>query len=378
MTFPDTIPFDPSKPSLPMSTPTRDAWFTSLASPEEVAADNAFACFDYQEIVGEDGRVFGHDLSVSDDESSWPHAPTSEANLPGKALCHALLDASVAGFAPSGSLFLDVGESALMGPVADVLTARIGVINLTEAVPADARVLMRVARLHARGQRFCIDGLRDPADPRWHFAGYAHYMKLDAAASPPDRLAALAAKAAERHLAVIGKRVDSMDAHRRLCHLGVTQFQGMFVSSLVTRPLLTLPGCDAEVLAKAERLLTDRASPQAVAAVAARDPALLMRLLLLHERYAPDAAGVPDQLAGLMVALGAGVLGGWLRVLRGAACHAQGADWVRSVRQQTLRYREHLLGAGGQRAEAVDMALWHFQRRLCSSRHYLKTVNHPV
>jgi c-di-GMP-related signal transduction protein len=375
MTFPDTIPFDPSRPTLPK--PARDAWFASLAAPEDVAADNPFACFDYQEIVGEDGRVFGHDLSVSDDDSPWPHASTSEASLPAKALSHALLDASVAGFATSGSLFLDLGESALMGPVADVLTARIGVINLTGAVAADARLLMRVARLHARGQRFCIDGLRDPSDPRWHFAPYSDYIKLDASA-PPDQLAPLAAKAAERHLAVIGKRVDSMDAHRRLCKLGVTQFQGLFVSSLVTRPLLTLPGCDAEVLVQLQRLLRDRASPQAVAEAAAKDPALMMRLLLLHERYAPQAAGAPEQLAGLMVALGVNVLGGWLQLLRSAACHAQGADWVRSVRQQTLRYRQHLIGVGGQRPEAVDMALWHFQRRLCSARHYLKTVNHPV
>ena len=378
MTFPDTFPLDPSQ--LPMFADLRGVRPASEPASDQGPGEAAFTCLVAQQIVDADGRVVSHDLTVRGGAGLRTEPARREASAASATRCVlslALLDAAGAGLTPPGPLFFSLDASGLMGPLAELVTPSIGVAVLGEDLPIDADVLMRVAELRARGHRFCIDGLRDLADLRWLLAPYAEFLRLSEAVIASEQQEAVVARATGQGLSVIARDVHSLDDHRRLRRLGVAQFQGCFISPPWSQSIRRLPGCDAVVLKRVRQLLLDRASMQTLAIAVAADPALVMRLVLLHRRYVSPTSDAPD-LAGLLSSLGAGLLNGWLSVLPDTACDVRGHQWVQSVRRQVDQYRQRLYRKSGQGAEDVDAALWHFQRRLCEPRHHAKTLRHPV
>lgn len=332
--------------------------------------------FAAQEIVDADGRIVAHELHFRWNAVMQPDMLAPGEFLTSAVLANALLDAGVAGQTPSGRLFINMDEPTLMGPLAELVPPQVGAIDLTDAVAIDTPVLMRVAQLRSRGHRFSIDGLRDIDDPRWLLAPYADCIKLDLMGTRSDQLEPIAAKAMDLGIEVIGKRVESMVGYRRLTDLGVTQFLGRFISPPVDIAVPALPGCDGAVVLKVQRLLADRASSDAIAATVATDPALVMRLLILHQGRMQIAAREPEHLAVLLSTFPPPLLAGWLRVLLNASCHGRGAAWTDSVRREVDRYRRSV-GAGSLPL-ARDTGVWEFQRRLCNPRHYFKTLRHAA
>lgn len=383
MTFPDTFPLDPSQLPRPARDPgARSAGGSSSdglpeGAPGGSPGADAFASLLGQPIVDADGRVVAYDLTVRDDAGLRTDQPARETSATGALLSVALLDAAGAGLTPPGPLFISLDASGLMGPLAELVTPSIGVAVLGEDLPIDADLLMRVAQLRARGQRFCIHGLKDLADPRWLLAPYAECLRLSGTKIAPDRQEIVVARATAQGLSVIASGVESLDEHRRLRQLGVAQFQGCFISPPVSQSIRRLPGCDAAVLTRVRRLLADRASTQTLAIAAATDPALVMRLVLLHRQYVSHAPEATD-LAGLLSALGTDLLNSWVSVLLDTACDARGRPWAQSVRAQVEQYRQRLYRKRVQGDEDIEAALWHFQRRLCEPRHHAKTLRHPA
>lgn len=381
----DTIPLDPSR--LPSARPDPQPpepfvlTFGGGTNAARAANDAPQVRFGAEEVVDADGRLVAHELLFR-----WNTAEQPDRLVPGEfrvaaMLSNALLDGSVSGRTPSGLHLIAMDEPTLLGPLADLCTRLGVVITLTDAVSVEASVLLRVAQLRARGQRFCIDGLRDPADPRWLFAPYAEFCRLDLRAIRPDWLRPLAQLAAKRELTVIGQHVETMNGYQSLAGAGVPLFQGSFISPTQRLAVDALPGCDAGVLARLQQLLADRASAEALAVAAMGDPAVIMRLLLLHRLHAGRGAPEAPSVAALIGALPADALAGWLRVLLLAACHGMGEGWAPSVRQRVDRYRRGLRSPGlddARNALAIDESLWIFLRRLCHPRHYVKTLRHPA
>lgn len=333
--------------------------------------------FGAQEIADAHGRVVAHELQFRWNAALQPDMLAPGEFLTSAVLANSLLDAGVAGQTPNGRLFFNLDEPTLMGPLADLVSATLGTIDLTDAVAVDTPVLMRVAQLRARGHRFSIDGLRDLDDPRWLLAPYADVVKIDLTTTRPDAVGPIVRKAVDAGLEVIGKRVESMVGYRRLAELGVSLFQGRFISPPVDVAVPALPGCDGAIVLRTQRLLSDRASVEAVAACAATDPALVMRLQILHRLLGRVESREPDSLASLLTAFPPTVLSGWMRVLLHASCHGHGAAWVTAVRSEIDLYLRRQR-ASSSTVPSADRAasLWEFQRRLCSPRHYLKTLRH--
>lgn len=376
MNFLDICPLDRPVRS-PAATPAAPV---TLAAPARASDEDRLTArpdpgglvrFAAQEIADADGRIVGHDLLFRWNAAMQPDALVPGEFLTSALLANALIDAGVAGQTPSGRLFIPMDEPTLMGPLADLVTPTLGVIELTDAVAVDTAVLMRVAQLRARGQRFSIDGLRHVEDPRWLLAPYADVLKLDLVATRPAQLAPIVARAVDAGLEVIGKRVESMAGYQRLRELGVTQCQGRFISPPLDVSVPALPGCDAAVLLRARRLLADRADTEAIAAELSTDPAIVMRLLIVAGRQCTVPPQDPPTLAALLADWPPALLGGWIRVWLSACCHGHGAAWVRSVRGEVARYQRRL-GDAASGAEARG-SLWQVQRRLCSPKHYLKT-----
>ncbi|OWQ92265.1 hypothetical protein CDN99_07985 [Roseateles aquatilis] len=381
MTHVDTIPLAPL--TVPTKTGSRSASrsrFTPLRAvpglPPVRPGDAGAVRFGSQDITDAEGRVVAHDLLFRWNTATQPDSLAPGEFLASAMLCNGLLDAAVAGRTPEGLLFIALDEPTLMSPLAELVAEQFGVVDLTDAVAIDTPVLMRVAQLRASGRRFCIDGVRDVADPRWLLAPYADYLKLDLVMARPEHWAPLVNQAMRCGLEVIGKRVESVSSHQRLSELGVTRFQGHFIAPPIDVSVPALPGCDSAVVLKAQRLLADRASVNAVAIAVSADPALVMRLLVLHRLYAAPTSQEPASLAALLAALPVSLLSGWVRALLQAACHDQGAAWVRSVRAQLARYRQSLGRGTASPGEELESAAWQFQRRLCSPRHYVKTLRH--
>ncbi len=376
MPFSDTFPLDFAPTSAIVGRGRNDA----LPADSPAADSTRFGLEDLprvdfagQAVVDEQGRAYAFDL--------WPLAcragdlAQAEDVCLAHALAQALLDGSSQGQAPEAPLLVPMTATQLQGSIADAVTPSVGIIKLLPQVGADTPTLVRVSQLRARATQFCIAGLRDLDDPRWLLAPYADSMELDLHEVSPQRLVALADRAAEEGLLVIGKGVASMAGYQRLRELDVSLFQGRFISPAVTRSVPALPGCDGEVLARVRRLMASRVSPDAVAVAASADPALVLRLQLLHRVLGVHLAQpAPVTLAALLAGLAAPVWAGWLQVLSLSACHDGDRDWRASVRAQVDQYRRALCRRSPDEADSErEAALWAFQSRLCTPRHYFKT-----
>lgn len=348
---------------------------SSRPSPLGRAAERRFALLD---IADDHGRVQGRDLLFRRDSMQPPSADRDSVTRVSTALANALLDGYAANSLPTGELVVPMDEAALNSPVAEALTPEIGGILLQPSLEVNTQVLMRVAQLRALGIRFSIDGVGGVDDPRWLLAPYAHSVRLHLDRMSPDLLNAAVARADAEGLGVIGCGVQSMNGYRRLEHLVVTQLQGPVIAAPLELIVPALPGCDEAVLRRVQQLQASQVSAEAMAVVLSADPALVMRLLLLHRLYVGRRQEEPVCLAALVQSLPRGVLSAWLEILRRSACHGHHAGWSKSVRDQVGVYQRSVWRQSDtQDRESVDASVWLFLRRLCSPAHYLKTLRHP-
>ncbi len=336
------------------------------------AAERRFALHD---IADDCGRVHARDLLFRRDSLWSPSAEGDALTRVSSALANALLDGYAAHSLPTGQLLVPMDEAALLSPVAQAVTPDIGAVLLPSDLAITTQVLMRVAQLRAGGVRFSIDGVTRADDPRWLLAPYADTVRLHLDRTPPEALNALVARADTEGLEVIGCGVQSMGGYQQLEHLVVTRLQGPFIASPLELIVPALPGCDAAVLRRVQMLQTNRVSAQGMAVAVAADPALVMRLQLLHRLYVGPRQEEPTSLGALLKALPAGVLAAWLEILRRTACHGHQQHWAKSVRDQVEVYQRSLLcRTSGQDRDEVDASVWLYLRRLCSPSHYLKTL----
>ncbi len=340
-----------------------------------LSAERRFALLD---IADDHGRVHGRDLLFRRDSMTLPTANQDSITRVSCSLANALLEGYAANSLPTGELLVPMDEAVLSSPIAPALTPEIGAILLHPSLAVTTQVLMRVAQLRALGIRFSIDGVSSLDDPRWLLAPYADSVRLHLDQTAPDMLHALVARADAEGLEVIGCGVQSMTGYRRLEHLVVTKLQGPVIAAPLELIVPALPGCDEAVLRRMQLLQANHVSAQAMATALSADPALVMRLLVLHRLYVGRREEEPVSLAALVKSLPRGVLSAWLEILRRTACHGHHLGWGRAVRDQVEVYQRSVLRQSDpQDREAVDASVWLFLRRLCSPSHYLKTLRHP-
>lgn len=349
---------------------------TSRPGPLGQGAERRFALLD---IADDHGRVHSRDLLFRRDSM----LPASDDGESVTRVCCALANALLEGYAanslPTGELMVPMDEAALSAPVARVVTPAVGVILLPASLPVTTQVLMRVAQLRSQGIRFSMDGISGVDDPRWLLSPYVDSVRLHLHHTPLDVLNTLVTRADAEGLEVIGCGVQSMTGYRRLEHLVVTRLQGPVIAAPLELIVPALPTCDPAALRRIQLLQASHVSAQATAVALSADPALVMRLLLLHRVYGGGRQEAPGSLAALVKSLPPGVLTAWLDILQRTACHGHHAGWSKAVRDQVEVYqRAALRCSDAQDREAVDASVWLFMRRLCSPAHYLKTLRYPA
>ncbi|OWQ89704.1 hypothetical protein CDN98_04090 [Roseateles terrae] len=373
MDSPPTMAMDDAFAGIAPAAQRRDP----VAAPPGTLGQTAERRFALHDIADDCGRVHARDLLFRRDSMLQSSAKIDALDRVSAALANALLDGYAANSLPKGQLLVAMDEAALLSPIAQAVTPDIGAVLLQSDLTISTQVLMRVAQLRAGGVRFSIDGVTRTDDPRWLLAPYAETVRLHLDRTPPDALNALVARAEAEGLEVIGCGVQSMGGYQQLEHLVVTRLQGPFIASPLELIVPALPGCDPAVLRRVQLLQANRVSAQGMAVAISADPALVMRLQLLHRLYVGPRQEEPTSLVTLVKALNAGVLAAWLEILRRTACHGHQQQWAKAVRDQVEVYQRSLLcRSGAHDRDAVEASVWLFLRRLCSPAHYLKTLKY--
>ncbi|WP_377155540.1 hypothetical protein ACFJIX_26225 [Roseateles sp. UC29_93] len=294
-------------------------------------------------------------------------APPPSAYATSLLLSQALLDGGLAHRRP-GCLFIDMDAATLLSPIGDVLCGSLGAIQLPVGMPVQESVTRRIAQLHARGYRFALAGVVSPDDARTAWLPMVSFVKLDVSLAPVSAWATVQELACQAGATLIADRMTESADYLRLKALGVRYFQGDLLMAPQEESPRSLPSCDLDVLGRLFRLVRHGAPPEALAMTAASDPALVIRLLMLHRLHA-GRARPPETLAETLAGVPEPVLIGWLHVLRSSTFDLTPStqSWSHAVREQIHNYRARLIGARICCSPAeLEAKVFDLYRRLCA------------
>jgi c-di-GMP-related signal transduction protein len=283
-------------------------------------------------------------------------------------LSQALLDGGLIQQRRPGCLFVDMDATALLSPIADVLCGALGAIQLPADVPVQESTTRRIAQLHARGYQFALAGVASPDDPRLTWLPMIAFLKLDVSLAPASAWMPVQELARQAGVALIADRLTEPVDYLRLKAQGVRFFQGDLLGPPQEESPRALPSCDLDVLARLFRLARLGAPHDALAMAAAADPALVVRLLMLHRLYL-NRLRPPASLTEALADLPELVLIGWLQVLRTSTfdLSPHTRSWSQAVREQIHNYRARLIGARACSSPAeLEAKVFDLYRRLCS------------
>lgn len=329
--------------------------------------------FARQPIVDGSTEPMGHELGYCEPESTDEEASLALRCRTSSALNHGLLEGGLRHRLP-GQLFVAVDAAVLMSPVAETISPAVGVVQLVEPLAPEESLTRRIAQLHARGHRFALAGVSDGEDPRWAWAPFSSFLKMDVSAASSAAWPDLISRAKVAGLRVVAERLSQPADYLRLRRLGVQFFQGDLVAPRRIEFARALPACDPYVLDRLAKLAEHGASRDTLAMVAATDPALVIRLLMLQRLYGPERTeparpGRGGTLLDVLNGLPYDILAGWCQVLLRSAVEAQDndRDWSVAVREQMYNFRSRLIGARACRSPAeLEARVFELYRRICS------------
>ncbi len=282
-------------------------------------------------------------------------------------LSQALLDGGLMQRQP-GCLFVEMDGTTLLSPIADVLCGQLGAIQLPRDLPVTEPITRRIAQLHARGYRFALAGVVSPEDPRVPWLPMTAFVKLDTALAPVCAWAPVQDLARQVGATLIADCLGEAADYLRLKAQGVSCFQGDLLMLPQEESPPMLPSCDVDVLGRVFQLARLGAPHDAIAMAATADPALVIRLLMLHRLQVPGGRP-PATLADTVASLPERVLIGWLHVLRTSTFDMMPncQSWSQAVREQIYNYRARLIGARVCSSPAeLEAKVFNLYRRLCS------------
>ena len=320
-----------------------------------------------QPIVDGSVAPMGHELSFRWGDGPRRAVPPPSPYAVSMLLGQTLLDGGLTHRRP-GLLFVDMDAATLLSPIADVLCGALGVIQLPATLRVEPPLTRRIAQLHARGYRFALAGLVSPDDDRLQWLPMMAFLKLDAALASPTVWPALIELAARRGVPLIAERVGDPTDYLRLRSLGLLFFQGDLITPAQEESPRALPSCDMDGVGRVYGLARQGVPHDALAMLAGSDPALVIRLLMLHRIYAA-AEPAPRTLAEVLGRFPIDVLVGWLHILRISTfdLNSGGQSWSVAVREQIYNYRARLIVARSCASPAeLEAKVFDLYRRLCS------------
>lgn len=329
--------------------------------------------FARQPIVDGSTEPMGHLLSDCEPDPSEDAAPLALRCSTSSALNHGLIEGGLRHRLP-GDVFVEVDAAILRSAVAETISPAVGVMQLSGRLTPEEALTRRLAQLHARGYRFALADMRQADDDRWAWAPFSCFVKIDAQHTNAAEWPHLLARAESAGLRVIADNITQPADYVRLRHIGVQYFQGDLIAPRRVELARALPACDPYVLDRMARLADHGGARDALAMIAATDPALVIRLLTLQRLYVPDPGerGPAPRSATLLDVLNTipyDILMGWIQVLLRSAIDREEPDreWSVAVREQMYNFRSRLIGARACRTPAeLEARVFELYRRICS------------
>ncbi|RZS52898.1 hypothetical protein [Sphaerotilus mobilis] len=195
-------------------------------------------------------------------------------------LCHTVLALGLRSVAGAHPVLIEVSEALLLTSLVEVLDPRWAVVQLPSHLPPTPLIRERLKELRARGLVLSLSCNGASSSARLqtltHQVQWAH---LDIGTHERTALLGLWPELIGQQVHLRG--IDRLDDFREYRTLGVHAYSGPLLSAPVTWTVDQLPACDANGLHHLRERLLRGADDVELAALVDRDPALLLRLLIL-------------------------------------------------------------------------------------------------
>ncbi len=226
-------------------------------------------------------NALGHEVGVQ----LLPSHPTSARHGAGGLvdwvddLCRVVLAIGLRSLGGAHPVFIEVSEPLLMTALVEVLDPRWAIVQLPPNLAPSPVVRERLKELRTRGLvlSLCCNGT---SSARLQALGtHVDWAHLDLGAHDRTALLTLWPDLVDQQVHLRG--IDRLDDFREYRTLGVHAYSGPLLSAAATWTVDSLPACDAEALHELRECLTRGADDAELAACVERDPALVLRLLIL-------------------------------------------------------------------------------------------------
>ncbi|MDP4301000.1 hypothetical protein [Leptothrix discophora] len=256
--------------------------------------------------------------------------PTPAAWITG--LCDLVFSVGLRNLCEGHPFFIDVSEELLAGPLVELLDPSWAIVQLPAQVRPTPSLLDRLDDLRARGFTFSLPCIGQPSARVLALIDHVQWIQIDIAASDRSALLALWPDIADRRVYLRG--IDRLDAFREYRALGVHAYSGTLLSRPASTSREQLPPCSLLRIDQLRNLLATDATDADLAELAAQDPALVLRLMILACDGLNGRAHRPDSILDLVRVLRGRFLSNWLdglalearlRIVRSPAGWAEGA-----------------------------------------------------
>jgi EAL and modified HD-GYP domain-containing signal transduction protein len=248
-------------------------------------------------------------------------------------LCTAVLAIGLRALSEQHPVFIEVGKGVLLSSLVDTLTPRWAVVQLSESLPSTQAVLQRLVELRARGLTFSLSCNRASASHLKQLEGHVDGYHVDIGCHDLGTLKALWPELRGRPVHLRG--IDRLHVFREGRAQGVHAYSGPLLAAPMTWTADQLPACDAQRVEAFRDALSLGVDDADAARLIERDPALLLRVLVLACDGLLGAPTRPGSINELVARLRTPTGSAWLQVFQREARHnaaLRRPDWAASAR----------------------------------------------
>lgn len=183
--------------------------------------------FAFQPILDRNHAIIGMELLYRDNLQLDLHA-TDDTAMSANVIINAFVHSSGDGAYHRHSLFFNIGEELLMSEMLGFLPKKNVTLELSEAVPASQRVIVRCQELKSHGYSIALDKITHLDDRVTSLLGIADIVKIDLNLVPQSRLTELVNQLKFWPVKLLAEKVET-ETDAEFCHqLGFHLFQGYF------------------------------------------------------------------------------------------------------------------------------------------------------
>lgn len=308
-----------------------------------------------QPILDRQQRIVAYELLFRSGKEQAAHV-VDDRQATAAVISHAFAELGIDAVLGAQTAYINFDAEALLSDVAEVLPPERTVIELLETVRIEPVIVERCRALRAQGFRFALDDVVRLDADHTPLLPFVDVIKVDVLATPPERLAALAAELRGTGARLLAEKVDSREQADRCLELGFDLFQGYFFA----RPALLsgrAPDPSRQLLLTMLQQVLGETDYEEIQQSFKQAPDLSYKLMRLVNSVGMGLSHPIESLSHALVVLGRRQLQRWLQVLL-FAHHGtgSGASPLLTLASTRGKLMELLAARGGRGSSFEDQA----------------------